>query len=350
MRTVLALVGGGIGYLLIVPVIVAGLPFWIVALLARALKPLFEPRTVPWNELIQFDPVVGWKPKPCLRAFCEAMQADIFYVETDEEGWSGPGSLDESPLVVFGDSFAFGYAANRPFFRVSASRLQIKAVAAQGYSMVQELMLMTQLAPRLRGKLVVWFIFPGNDLTDNLSPAMWGYRSPFVLQSDVRGWEIVTAHLQPNKWAAYPRYDRNKKLSAVFGQNMASDRVYSACEFLIDRGQAVCKQTGANLVVLTIPWLIQFDPLPWDGVSDKTLQPELPDRKLAEICKRLGVEFVPGKQYFTKSDFIPYEGHLNDKGHRRLAVILHDLYQASRASASEPQWSGSIPVCEEAGS
>ena len=86
MRTLLALAGAGIGYLLVIPVIIAGLPFWLVALLTRMLKPWIAPRVVQWTELIQFDPMVGWKPKPYARAVCEALQADVFYVETDEEG------------------------------------------------------------------------------------------------------------------------------------------------------------------------------------------------------------------------------------------------------------------------
>ena len=114
IRTLLALVGAAIGYFLVIPIIIVGIPFWIVALLTRMLKPWISPRVVQWTELIQFDPMVGWKPKPGISAVCEAPEADVFHVETDQEGWRGPASLDESQVVVFGDSFAFGYAVDRP--------------------------------------------------------------------------------------------------------------------------------------------------------------------------------------------------------------------------------------------
>src|SRR5687768_3515656 len=123
LRTLLALVGGVLGYLLVMPIIVVGAPFWMVALLTRTLKPWISPGVVQWTELIQFDPIIGWKPKPGISAVCEALQADVFYVETDQEGWRGPASLDDSQLIVFGDSYAFGYATNRPFFHVSTPGL-----------------------------------------------------------------------------------------------------------------------------------------------------------------------------------------------------------------------------------
>ena len=223
----------------------------------------------------------------------------------------------------------------------------MKAVAAQGYNMVQELLLMSQHAPRLRGKLVVWFIYPGNDLTDNLSPSMWGYRSPFLLQSD-EGWEIFTKHLQPDKWPAHPRFDRNKKISAVFGRNAVSDRVYAACEYLIARGQTVCRQAGARLVLLTIPWVIQFEKLPWRDVIDMTLEPDLPERRIGDICTKLGVEFLSGTQHFVPRHYIPNEGHLNEEGHRHLAMILSDLYRKHQSLMGPQGDAWPVPILSEA--
>ena len=93
----------------------------------------------------------------------------------------GHGSLDDSAVVVIGDSFAFGYGvdAGKSFADLNPG-LAIKAVGAPGYSMVQSVLLMEQFAERLAGKLVVWFVCLENDLQDNLAPAMRRYRSPFV--------------------------------------------------------------------------------------------------------------------------------------------------------------------------
>jgi hypothetical protein len=125
LRALLALLGCLLGCLLIIPIVVIGVPFWVVALLTRTLRPWLSPRVVQWTELIQFDPMIGWKPKSDISAVCEALQADVFYVETDREGWRGPASLDDSDLIVFGDSYAFGYAVNRPFFHASRTGLRM---------------------------------------------------------------------------------------------------------------------------------------------------------------------------------------------------------------------------------
>jgi hypothetical protein len=329
MRTFVVLVGGGLGYLFLMPIVIAGLPFWLIAMLTRRLEAWFSPRAVPWNEMIEFDAIVGWKPKPNVYAICEAPGADLFRVKTDQEGWRGPASLEESEVVVFGDSFAFGYPVNRPFFDVSTPDVRIKAIAADGYNMVQELLLMSQHAPRLGGKVVVWFVYAGNDLTDNLSPSMWGYRQPFLLQSG-DDWEIFSKHVQPAKWPLHPRFDRNGKITAVFGTNTTSERVYNACEYLISHGKTLCDQAGAHLIVLTIPWTIQYEKLPWTTSTDKTLDPDLPERKIADICARFRVPFVSGKQHFSLRHFIPNEGHLNEKGHKHLAKIIGEVYQTHR--------------------
>jgi len=351
IRSLLPLIGGIIGIALAAPIILLGLPFWFVSCCTKGFQRWIEPRTVQWKDLIQFDPHVGWKPEPSMSVYCLAEGADIFRVETDQDGWCGRTTLEDARVVVFGDSYAFGYAVDRPFFRVTQDDLPIKAIGAPGYNMVQELILITHSAPHLEGKLVVWFIYPGNDLTDNLSPAMttFGYRMPFVRESGTGGsWEIMTDHIRPEGWFAGARYDRNRKISAVFGKNRASDRVYAACEFLIARGQEVCRRVGASLVILSIPWTIQFDRLPWAGVSDTTIDPGRPDRSIGEICARLGVNFVPGTSHFTEDHYIPGEGHLNEEGHRRLAGILRELDAQHRSIVSKSQWTSSSQVLKEA--
>ena len=55
--------------------------------------------------------------------------------------------------------------------------------------MVQTLLWMERLKDRLAGKLVVWLVFYGNDLMDNLHPNFDRYRTPFVRsRDDGAGW------------------------------------------------------------------------------------------------------------------------------------------------------------------
>src|SRR5262245_42184688 len=95
-----------LGIPLAAPILAVGLPFWAVACLTRALVRLLEPRFVPWQQLIMFDPTIGWKPRANLNAY--GIADDVFHLTTDAQGWRGQTSLAESEAVVFGDSFAFG--------------------------------------------------------------------------------------------------------------------------------------------------------------------------------------------------------------------------------------------------
>jgi hypothetical protein len=178
----MALVSAPLALALLLPVVVLGAPFWAVAYLTRKLAHWIEPAYLAWNQLLEFDSVLGWKPKAGLDTHYLVNGDDIFRIKTDSLGWAGETSIAESQVVVVGDSFAFGYGiAPHLSFPNVPSALRIKAVGAPGYNMVQELLLMRQLGSDLKGKLVVWFICIDNDLYDNLNPDKPNYFwAPFV--------------------------------------------------------------------------------------------------------------------------------------------------------------------------
>jgi len=157
LRLVLAAISALFGLLLILPVIVAGLPFWTVGVLTRAIAQLLEPRFASWEELIEFDQRFGWKPTPHLDTY--HLADDLFRVTTDAEGWRGKHTtISESQLIVLGDSFAWGYGVDdKNFFAHLNPDLGIKTIGTVGYNMVQELLWLRELSSQLEGKLVVWF-------------------------------------------------------------------------------------------------------------------------------------------------------------------------------------------------
>jgi hypothetical protein len=201
--------------------------------------------------------------------------------------------------------------------------------------MVQEVLLMRQMESQLRGKLVAWFIYFGNDLYDNLLPNLYHYRMPFVRQVRGKGdWEIVTEHVGPERWPFNFEGDTRgaEKFSRVFGDATVSGRTYSACEFLIGEGKKICDGAGANLVVMTIPWPIQLEQSVWQRQASrfgglKSFQRDMPDQQLAAICERLEVPLVATRQHLTMADHIPNEGHWNERGHRKVAALLATLHR-----------------------
>lgn len=350
--TLLAFIAGLFGILLGIPVILVGSPFWAVAFLTRACSRLLEPRSKPWEQLIEFDPTVGWKLKPNLKTHCSFVTG-VFSLKTDLQGWRGTASIAESKVVVFGDSYAFGYGIDeKALFSEIKPRLRIKAVGAPGYNMVQGLLWMSQLAPQLRGKLVVWFICLGNDLYDNLQPNMQSYRVAFVREvNGEEGWEIVTRHITPSMWPYNVDRDqervRNGRYTAAFGTTSLSRRVYSACDFLIEKGRDACAEAGARLVIMTIPLMSQFKRSVWDRSLSRfgdptSFDPDLPDQKLAEICRKLGVPFVAGKDYLDVGDYISEDGHWNRRGHRRIAQLLWSLCYNKCVARRKRTWTNDL--------
>jgi hypothetical protein len=335
IRTLLAVTAMVCGMVLSIPVILFSLPFWAVAFLTRVLPGPFEARPGSWQDVIEFDPAIGWRPKKNLNAYC-GFEAGTFHVKTDSQGWPGKASIAESKVIVFGDSYAFGFGVNaKELFSELNPKLSIKAIGAPGYNMVQQLILMHQLQSQLSGKLVVWFVYIGNDLWDNLQPNMRNYRMPFVRQvNGTSDWEIVTNHIKSTKWLHHfiDNLRSAERFAGVFkGTTFLSHRMYSACEFLIGQGRDVCNQAGGRLLVMTIPSALQLNKKDWQrSVSCRSdgllFDPNLPDQRIREICSKLRVCFAVGKEFLDVHHYIPGEGHWNERGHQRIADVLSDLY------------------------
>lgn len=334
MRTLLAVCAAPVAYLLTLPVIIIGLPFWTVAFFTRIIARLLEPRYVDWEQLIEFDPAIGWKPKANFNGhYFEATEPAVFHITTDSEGWVGSSSLADSDIVVFGDSFAFPYGIDFKASYLSLnSHLHIKAIGAPGYNLVQELLLMRQVSSQLKGKLVVWFIFLGNDLYENLQPNMDHYRMPFVRRINETGsWEIVTHHVKRTRWPFVGKRDYRRELAAICSPTFIAERAYSACEFLIKEGKDICTQAGAQLAVLTIPTKQMLTSRSLEILSSysahpQLFDPELPDKKIGDVCRNLGVTFAAGMQFLTAHDYKRRDPHWSAPGHRRIAQMLTVLH------------------------
>jgi len=326
--------------ILLLPAFVAAGALYLFASCVRAIGRLLEPRFVPWADLMAFDGKLGWKPRPNLDAHYLAERDDVYRVVTDAEGWPGRQSLDDSVMVVIGDSFAFGYGvdAGSSFADVKPG-ITIKSVGAPGYSMVHSVLLMEQFAHRLAGKLVVWFVCLENDLEDNLSPGMWRYRTPFVRPSHVHGeWEIANEHLTEIPWRAAD-LGRKRLFPHLCVPGPIADRVFAGCDFLVGRAAACCTAVGARLVLVTIPDPVQLTDSGRSRLASLSGRPEscdanLPDRRLAASCERFGVPIVAGKEHLSIADYKRREAiHWNERGHRRMAEVLTQLYESFRTGA-----------------
>lgn len=350
LRVVVALISGLVGAILMLPLVLCLSPWIFVLMVTRSLARWIEPSHLPWQQLIEFDPWVGWKTRPGLKGYHLA-DDDVYRTTTDTEGWRGRATVDESQVLVFGDSYVFGQAASdRHFFADLNPHLRVKAIGVSGYNMVQELMWMIRLAPRMRGKLAIWFIYLGNDLTDSLATNVEGYRIPFVRENRETGrWEIVTSHLSASPWPSGSRYHHAtfyERVAKLFVPGPFSARVFSACEYLIAEADRVTRQAGSRLIVVSIPsknMLLEKDMqmLKEQFSDDSKFDVDYPDWQLGEICRTLGVHFVAGKGHLDAGHYRQCEAHWNKDGSRRVSELIAWLYSEcgvrdSVVSAKDP--------------
>lgn len=340
IRAMLAFPSALLGLVLVLPILVVGLPFWIVNGFTRVCARRWEPTVIRWPEVFEFDPFLGWRAKAHLDCHVLEERDDIFHVKTDEDGWPRTAVLEKSQVVVVGDSHAWGYGVDhdKAFFNLMPGPT-IKAIGVPGYNLVQELLLIERLAPQLQGKLVVWFVYIGNDLADNLSPEMSGYRTPFVRQvRATRAWEIETGHLKAGKWIC-SRAEGRRSNFPLYAPTHFAERVYEACEFVLRKGYEHCLRAGARLAIVAIPSPAAFDSAfiteaqkKFPAVKD--FDAAYPDRRLHKICDRLGVPFVSLRSSVVRTDYHERDDHWTESGHQKVATLLRDLYQDHAAHSS----------------
>jgi hypothetical protein len=334
-RLVVASVAAAVAFIITLPVLVLAFPIWCVSILTRGISRLFEPPFLMHEQLIEFDPTFGWKARPSLDT--HHFMGDIFRIKTDPHGWRGKTTLSESEIVVIGDSFAAGYGVGeRHFFANLRGGPKIKAIGVGGYSMVQELLLLEQLAPELRDKFVVWFVYYGNDLYDNLSPDLRGYRKPFVRESSTGSWEITSAHVGRAQWPVVTRVRLEgqhhlSKLSEICSDTYLAARAYGACTYLIRSAERICRDAGARLAIMTIPETSQLTEAGQSALKARagnaqSFDPHVPDKRLETICQEVGIPFCAGRSFLDANCYMHNDCHWNTRGHRNVAKALAKLY------------------------
>jgi len=348
-RLVLATAGASVALAATLPLLLVALPFWVVRVLTSAggkLSRRLQPRETPWEELVRFEPEVGWIPLPGLDTHARA--GHLFHLSTDEEGWRGPTSLHDADIVVVGDSFAFGYgASDRDLFTEQVPGLSAKGVGANGYSMVQGLLWMERLGERLRDRTVVWIVYYGNDLYENLVPNQGRYRMPFVRESATgrNDWQVVTEHVGPEPWPFHRDRWYDQILAEICSRTFVSDRAFRACEYLIGRGRDLCREAGARLALVGNPDVDMVRPGGIAHLRERSSAPGTfdvgrPDRELASMCERLEVPFYALSSVLTVRDHLPWDCHWSPQGHRKVARVLARIHRDLAPSPGETPATG----------
>ena len=342
LRITVTFVVSILAYLLILPVLFILVPIWIFSSLVNSVNALlgmgdFSPWSyTPWEGIVRFEPEIGWVPRANLDTMYLERTGDICSVKTDSEGWPGEPSIEESDVVAFGDSFAFGYGvdSDRAYYSL-VKGCKVKPIAVPGYNMVQALMLMRRYSDRLKGKTIVWFICTENDLIENVKAYLpkIGYRTPYIRnigRSD--DWEVVSEHVKEERWLFGEERANNKQLFAkLCSPTNYAERIYSATKFLIQEAKKLCDEAECRMVIFAIPFK---DSLSQSGrrnlrklLADVTsFDTNIPVNKIHDICDQVSVPYISGVSELTLNDYKVRDGHWNVNGNRKVAKMIGEYH------------------------
>jgi len=270
-----------------------------------------------------------------------------FEIETDRFGLRNPVGKGEPEIFLLGDSQL--YAALVPVEETMAERVEDQLgvttlnVSESGYSAEEGLIRLESTGADPSGKLIVHFIFEGNDLSGSATWRSWLER-PFEYDWPASGLlkNLLTVLHSPKAPTAATRCgifsDRRGEEVAIYflydavtvaGRMEAFDGLAA---YLADSGKRIESQGGTYAIVfLPSKYTVYHQYCRWPEGSDFESLGEWTSpfgSKLAEVCKESGIPFrdvTPPLQDLAARGiltFFPADTHLNSRGHESIALFL----------------------------
>ena len=342
IRVVLSFIVSIIGIIAIIPAVLIMFPFWFLTVISNAIEK-FKPKAVEWKDRIEYDPALGRHAKPNVSSY---MDTDGLYrLTSGSDGWRGNYKIGDSDVVVIGDSFVFGIGVDdKDHFANQTKRARVKPMGAPGYGLTHYLQILKSLSSEIKDKLVVWFVYTGNDFRESIRPTSYGYWFPFVsYDASTQSWKIKTDHIDPKKVPFnFEKSYRNsiQELADLFSHNYLSDYAFGAFEYLAREANDHCVKNGATfaIVILPIRWQIDGDytfKLKRHASNPDAFSLTYPEERTGEVCQHLGIPWKPTLKEFSREDFLPNDLHWSRQGHEKAAKIIDGLYETHLGDTSK---------------
>ncbi len=277
-------------------------------------------------------------------------------------------------VLVLGDSFAFGWGAERDVtFEVQMERLQAAARAERqerplevvnagvpGYNLYQSLMALEKKGWKVDPDVILLAAFIQNDFSENLATEAWLEQKKTRPRKEkkkggVAGWLEEHSHayvwLRVKYKSSYRLQRMWYKLTRRFNEkeerykyrNLLVFRTpvpaemeaeWRLSERLLLRLRDTVRARGRNLLVALVPSELQVVRGTWErdgrkeGLDPASFDLEAANRRVAAFCRAAGIPVVdlfPGFRAASERGevlYLPSDHHWNAQGHRLAAETL----------------------------
>jgi hypothetical protein len=152
-------------------------------------------------------------------------------------------------------------------------------------------------------------------------------------------WETVARGVGEEVSVHAPEEGGLDRLVATCTPGSYAERSRRAWAHLVAAALETCRRAGARLTVVAVPHPSQLgatgsDELRAAAPAPHGLDPALPERTLAETCRRLGVVFASARVALDGDDFTGGEARLSAEGQRRLAALVDETLDCGRTLPS----------------
>lgn len=255
-------------------------------------------------------------------------------------------------ILFLGDSMTFGFGVeNNETFSAKANELlknngykdyRIINGGLAGASTYDSLFVYNYYYEMLKPQFVFLFMYPGNDIEDNLLYFGRGKRIAKTSQFDLKKWLGYKSHLYSLITLRFDRLLRKLHLRKAdyiffpFCKKEYSQYEISALEktkTALQTFKTDTEKNGVKLIIVILPDRLQTSINLWEdslkilNLDGKEYDPLKPANEIIKICNELEIDFFDLFTYMKDNShyYYPIDGHLNPKGHQYIAKIIFDL-------------------------
>lgn len=274
--------------------------------------------------------------------------------KTDSLGYIGTGRqvVEQNEILVFGDSFAYGYGVSSD--KSFSSCLNAYNAGLWGTTFPQHVLAFERTVPVIRPKIAIWVVYPPHIVS--ASPMGWNTRinfdtekSPFLnsVSSAYNATKISDLILRASGWGLNRSNYHTREWSLYDPLDSSLDDGYICFQKSVNRIVEISHLHGVEVFVLFVPSKTQLS-----IDSNKATTPisywaskisgSLPVSRLQEVLISQGIskdKHIDLRPHFLaqgelwRSYYFAEDGHWNEAGHEFVGGVIKKVIRSTTKSA-----------------